>query len=110
VTQAEMQESTVPQALLRLRENYRVSPRHLFCITGRLGVGGSNPLAPTKTSSHGNGNVGNGNAAQWARGDTRRGTSRAPSMPPQKSDAARRDVAINVIAPAQENDPVTRRI
>jgi hypothetical protein len=27
-----------------------------------------------------------------------------------KSDAARRDVAVHIVAPVQENDPVTRRI
>jgi hypothetical protein len=61
-----------------------------------------NPHAPTKTR-------------QWERGATEtlrtsRCASRMPRVPIEKSDATRSDVAINVLAPAQEDDPVTSRI
>jgi hypothetical protein len=51
----------------------------------------------------------NGSAAQRNAAIPTRHRSRV-SHPREKSDAARRDVAVNVIAPAQEDDPVTSRI
>jgi hypothetical protein len=44
---AESQEIALLQALNRLSESLREFARIALGITGRLGVGGSNPLAPT---------------------------------------------------------------
>ena len=73
-------------------------PMALTGLAGRRNTedqGSAVPLAPTK----------NFTSILWARG-----MPCAPAVVAQKSDAAWRDVAVNVITPAQEDDAVTGRV